>query len=47
MILQALAGCEMALRDVGISSVRPGSGVAAAQEYIRATAPKLQLSKVA
>lgn len=47
MILQALAGCEMALRDVGISSVRPGSGVAAAQEYIRTTAPKLQLSKVA
>ncbi len=46
MILQALAGCEMALRDVGIA-VKPGSGVAAAQEYIRETAPKLQLSKVA
>jgi alanine-glyoxylate transaminase/serine-glyoxylate transaminase/serine-pyruvate transaminase len=47
MILQALAGCEMALRDVGID-VKPGSGVAAAQEYIRETAPKLQLlSKVA
>jgi len=47
MILQALAGCEMALRDVGIE-VKPGSGVAAAQEYIRETAPKLQqLSKVA
>ncbi|MBX9827160.1 MAG: aminotransferase class V-fold PLP-dependent enzyme [Xanthobacteraceae bacterium] len=46
MILQALAGCEMALRDVGIS-VKPGSGVAAAQEYIRETAPKLQLGKVA
>jgi alanine-glyoxylate transaminase/serine-glyoxylate transaminase/serine-pyruvate transaminase len=46
MILQALAGCEMALRDVGIL-VRPGSGVAAAQEYFRATSPKLQLGKVA
>jgi alanine-glyoxylate transaminase / serine-glyoxylate transaminase / serine-pyruvate transaminase len=46
MILQALAGCEMALRDVGIA-VRPGSGVAAAQEYFRATAPKLELGKVA
>jgi alanine-glyoxylate transaminase/serine-glyoxylate transaminase/serine-pyruvate transaminase len=46
MILQALAGCEMALRDVGIG-VAPGSGVAAAQEYFRASAPKLQLDKVA
>jgi alanine-glyoxylate transaminase/serine-glyoxylate transaminase/serine-pyruvate transaminase len=46
MILQALAGCEMALRDVGIS-VRPGSGVAAAQEYFRAMAPRLRLGKVA
>lgn len=46
MILQALAGCEMALRDVGIF-VDAGSGVAAAEEYFRATAPKLQLDKVA
>jgi len=46
MILQALAGCEMALRDVGIA-VRPGSGVAAAEEYFRATAPRLELGKVA
>jgi alanine-glyoxylate transaminase / serine-glyoxylate transaminase / serine-pyruvate transaminase len=46
MILQALAGCEMALLDVGIS-VRPGSGVAAAQEYFRAKAPRLRLGKVA
>jgi len=46
MILQALAGCEMVLRDVGIA-VRPGSGVAAAQEYFRATAPKFELEKVA
>jgi alanine-glyoxylate transaminase/serine-glyoxylate transaminase/serine-pyruvate transaminase len=46
MILQALAGCEMALRDVGVP-VEAGSGVAAAEEYFRATAPKLQLDKVA
>ena len=46
MVLQALAGCEMALRDVGIA-VAPGSGVAAAQEHFRATAPVMQLSKVA
>jgi len=42
MILQALAGCEMALRDVGVP-VAAGSGVAAAQEHFRATAPKLEL----
>ena len=46
MILSALAGCEMALRDVGVP-VEAGSGVAAAQEHFRATAPKLQLDKVA
>ncbi|MDE2228447.1 MAG: aminotransferase class V-fold PLP-dependent enzyme [Alphaproteobacteria bacterium] len=46
MVLQALAGCEMALRDVGIA-VEAGSGVAAAEEYIRATAPTVQLGKVA
>lgn len=46
MILQALAGCEMALRDVGIP-VAAGSGVAAAQEHFRKTAPKMELSKVA
>jgi alanine-glyoxylate transaminase/serine-glyoxylate transaminase/serine-pyruvate transaminase len=46
MILQALAGCEMALRDVGVP-VAAGSGVAAAQEHFRATAPRLELSKVA
>jgi alanine-glyoxylate transaminase/serine-glyoxylate transaminase/serine-pyruvate transaminase len=46
MILQALAGCEMALRDVGVD-LRPGSGVGAAQEYFRATAPKELLDKVA
>src|SRR5262249_58636761 len=46
MILQALAGTEMVLRDVGIA-VRPGSGVAAAQGYFRPPAPKLQMGKAA
>lgn len=46
MVLQGLAGCEMAMRDVGIP-VEAGSGVAAAEEYIRATAPKLKFDKVA
>jgi hypothetical protein len=32
--LQALAGCEMALRDAGIDASR--LGVAAAEEYLRA-----------
>jgi alanine-glyoxylate transaminase/serine-glyoxylate transaminase/serine-pyruvate transaminase len=46
MILQALAGCEMALRDIGVP-VAAGSGVAAAQEHFRATAPRLELDRVA
>ena len=46
MVLQVLAGCEMSLRDVGVP-VEPGSGVAAAEEYLRATAPRLALDKVA
>ncbi|MGE0060891.1 MAG: aminotransferase class V-fold PLP-dependent enzyme [Xanthobacteraceae bacterium] len=46
MILSALAGCEMALRDVGVP-VEAGSGVAAAEEFFRATAPQLQLDRVA
>jgi alanine-glyoxylate transaminase/serine-glyoxylate transaminase/serine-pyruvate transaminase len=46
MMLQALAGCEMALRDVGVP-VAAGSGVAAAEEHFRATAPKVELGKVA
>jgi alanine-glyoxylate transaminase/serine-glyoxylate transaminase/serine-pyruvate transaminase len=46
MILQALAGCEMAMRDVGLP-VEAGSGVAAAEEHFRATAPRIELSKVA
>lgn len=35
MLLQALAGAEMGMRDIGMNIV-PGSGVAAAQEYYRA-----------
>jgi alanine-glyoxylate transaminase / serine-glyoxylate transaminase / serine-pyruvate transaminase len=46
MVLQALAGCEMAMRDVGIP-VEAGSGVATAEEYFRAAAKKLELEKVA
>jgi alanine-glyoxylate transaminase / serine-glyoxylate transaminase / serine-pyruvate transaminase len=46
MIMQALAGCEMAMRDVGIA-VEPGSGVGAAEEYIRATVAPRELGKVA
>lgn len=37
MILSALAGTEMALRDSGIE-VQPGSGVGAASEYLRTSA---------
>jgi alanine-glyoxylate transaminase/serine-glyoxylate transaminase/serine-pyruvate transaminase len=36
MLLGAIAGAEMSMRDVGIE-VEPGSGVAAAQEYFRGT----------
>jgi alanine-glyoxylate transaminase/serine-glyoxylate transaminase/serine-pyruvate transaminase len=34
MLLTAISGAEMALRDCGVM-VEPGSGVAAAQEYYR------------
>ncbi len=34
MLLGAISGAEMSMRDVGIE-VEPGSGVAAAQEYFR------------
>ena len=37
MVLTAITGAEMAMRDVGID-VAPGSGVAAAEEYLRTTA---------
>lgn len=40
MLLGAIAGSEMAMRDVGIT-VTPGSGVAAAEEYWRSTAKPL------
>jgi alanine-glyoxylate transaminase/serine-glyoxylate transaminase/serine-pyruvate transaminase len=40
MLLGAIAGSEMAMRDTGMQ-VTPGSGVAAASEYYRSTAPSL------
>lgn len=40
MLMGAIAGAEMAMRDVGIK-VAPGSGVAAAGEYWRGTAAPL------
>lgn len=46
MLLGALAGVEMAMRDVGID-VTPGSGVAAAQEYFRSTAAPLAAAPAA
>ena len=42
MIMQALAGSEMAMRDVGIDIVA-GSGVGAAEEYYRLTAEPVTL----
>ncbi len=42
MVLQALSGCEMAMRDMGIQ-VEAGSSVAAAQEYYRGTAKPVEL----
>jgi alanine-glyoxylate transaminase/serine-glyoxylate transaminase/serine-pyruvate transaminase len=41
MLLGGLAGAEMAMRDAGVK-IEPGSGVAAAEEYWRRTAPKLE-----
>jgi alanine-glyoxylate transaminase/serine-glyoxylate transaminase/serine-pyruvate transaminase len=46
MILVPIAGAEMAMRDVGIS-IEPGSGVAAAQEYLRQTTKPIDLTKAA
>lgn len=40
MLVSAIAGAEMAMRDTGIP-VEPGSGVAAACEYWRSTVPAL------
>jgi alanine-glyoxylate transaminase/serine-glyoxylate transaminase/serine-pyruvate transaminase len=39
MVLAALSGAEMTMRDLG-ATLAPGSGVAAAEEHFRATAPK-------
>ena len=44
--MQALAGVEMALMDAGIP-IEAGSGVAAAQQHFRKSAPQIQLAKVA
>ena len=46
MILTALAGCEMAMRDAGIP-VAPGAASPRRRRISAATVPKLQLSKVA
>ena len=43
MLMSALSGAEMAMRDVGIDIV-PGSGVGAAQEYYRQTAKPVDIS---
>jgi hypothetical protein len=40
MLMGAIAGAEMAMRDVGMK-LTPGSGVAAAAEYWRSTASQL------
>jgi alanine-glyoxylate transaminase/serine-glyoxylate transaminase/serine-pyruvate transaminase len=40
MLLGAIAGAEMAMRDVGMK-ITPGSGIAAAEEYWRSTAAAL------
>ncbi len=44
MLLSALAGSEMAMRDLGIP-VEPGSGVAAAEEHYRTTARPVDMSR--
>ena len=43
MLMSALAGAEMSMRDVGID-IQAGSGVAAAQEFYRNNTPKLALA---
>ncbi len=44
MVLTAITGSEMAMRDAGIG-VEPGSGVAAASEFLRRTAAPIGLSQ--
>ncbi len=46
MVIEALAGSEMAMRDVGLA-VEPGSGVAAAEEFYRETAAATGMKQVA
>jgi alanine-glyoxylate transaminase/serine-glyoxylate transaminase/serine-pyruvate transaminase len=46
MLVSAIAGAEMAMRDVGVK-ITPGSGVAAAQEYWRSTAKPLEKRELA
>ena len=43
MILSAITGAEMAMRDIGIK-VEPGSGAAGAEEYFRQTAKPIDIS---
>ncbi|MDX1575253.1 MAG: aminotransferase class V-fold PLP-dependent enzyme [Kiloniellales bacterium] len=43
MLMSALAGAEMAMRDIGVP-VEAGSGVAAAEEYYRSTERPVDLS---
>jgi alanine-glyoxylate transaminase / serine-glyoxylate transaminase / serine-pyruvate transaminase len=43
-LIQAIAGAEMAMRDIGIP-VEAGSGVAAAEEHYRRTAPPVPLAE--
>ena len=43
MILSAITGAEMAMRDIGIE-VEPGSGAAGAEEYFRQTAEPIEIS---
>ena len=43
MILSAITGAEMAMRDIGIE-VEPGSGAAGAEEYFRQTAKPIEIS---
>ena len=44
MILSAIVGSEMSMRDIGID-IEPGSGVAAAEEFLRSTAEAFDTSK--
>ena len=46
MLIQAIAGAEMAMRDLGLP-VEAGSGVAAAQEHYRKTAAPVGLASAA